>query len=336
MDLKRSVTKNPKKCRGRKMLVKVRHIIVMTMIGLFIGMIFMGSKPVNAQSYIDELDDNWVQPVDGEITDTFGTRNGNHKGIDIAAPEGEKIVSVSDGEVTKSYYSNTYGHVVFVEHPEGYETVYAHLSTRMVEEGDMVKRGQTLGIIGNTGVSTGTHLHFELHEGEWTYDKSHALDPLFVFDLSNSTVHAEHDHKTIDQESIQKVQDSTEVKQKSVQTKVHSTSIDKSLNEQQEKNQQKKVITVREGDTLWGLSQNYKVTIKSLLEWNTLDSDVIYPGQELKVYLNNEKSYVVKAGDTLQSIAKEFSMDPEAIKKANRLSNELLHPQQVLLISKNE
>jgi LysM repeat protein len=289
------------------------------MIGLFIGMTFEGNNQAKAQSYINELEDSWIQPVNGRITDTFGTRNGKHKGIDIAAPKGEKIVSVSDGKVTKSYYSNTYGHVVFVEHPEGYETVYAHLSKRMVDVGQAVKKGQELGIIGNTGVSTGIHLHFELHEGEWTYEKEHALDPLFVFD----------------QDSSKKEQNTTYIKQKSAKSDDHSISVEKSVSDlNQVTDQPKKVITVMEGDTLWQLSQNLKVSVNSLQEWNKLDSTIIYPGQELTVFLSKDRSYVVKAGDTIQSIAEEFSMEPEAIKKANQLKTEKIYPQQVLLISK--
>jgi LysM repeat protein len=317
------------------MLAKVIHITVMTMIGLFIGMTFEGNNTAKAQSYINELEDSWIQPVNGRITDTFGTRNGKHKGIDIAAPKGEKIVSVSDGKVTKSYYSNTYGHVVFVEHPEGYETVYAHLSKRMVGVGQAVKKGQELGIIGNTGVSSGIHLHFELHEGEWTYEKEHALDPLFVFDQPNSTAKAEHDHSQLDQDSSKKEQNTTHIKQKSAISDDHSISIEKPVSElNQVTDQPKKVITVMEGDTLWELSQNLKVSVNSLQEWNKLDSTIIYPGQELTVFLSKDRSYVVQDGDTIQSIAEEFSMEPEAIKKVNQLKTEKIYPQQVLLISK--
>jgi hypothetical protein len=244
----------------------------MSMVVLFIGMIFLGSNQAKAESYIDELEDSWVQPVKGRITDTFGTRNGKHKGIDIAAPEGEKIVSVSEGKVTKSYYSTTYGHVVFVEHPEGYETVYAHLSKREVDEGEVVRKGQELGIIGNTGVSSGTHLHFELHKGEWTYEKEHALDPLFVFDLPNTIVHTEHIHQNGKEEIIN--------------TEVQSTTVENPSGESDVKpDLQRKVITVKKGDTLWRLSHKYKVSVKSLQNWNKLDSNVIYPGQELKLYI---------------------------------------------------
>ncbi|KKI93141.1 hypothetical protein WQ54_06325 [Bacillus sp. SA1-12] len=250
---------------------------------------------VEAQSYIDELEDNWVQPVDGVITDTFGTRNGNHKGIDIAAPDGEKIVSVSAGNVKKSYYSDTYGHVVFVEHPEGYETVYAHLSKRLVSEGEKVQKGQTIGIIGNTGISTGTHLHFELHEGEWTYEKEHALDPIFVFGLSNETVRSEDKQAS---ESSKEKTESAVFKEETANTELQSTTIIKSQeNHGKEQEMNKKVITIMKGDTLWKVSQIHKVTVHSLQKWNKLESTLIYPGQKLIIYVNKQNNYAWQSGN---------------------------------------
>ena len=318
------------------MLVLVKRISILTMIGFFLGMFVEELNHASANSYIDELEDHWVQPVNGKITDTFGTRNGNHKGVDIAAPEGEEIVSVSEGKVTKSYYSDSYGHVVFIEHPEGYETVYAHLSKRNVSEGETIKKGQPVGIIGNTGISTGTHLHFELHKGEWTYDKTHALDPLFVFgspDSNDSNVASDHTHEPTDSVNSEQSSNVSEEKKQTIMTEVQSSSVEKSEDHQVEKEQQK-VVKVTKGDTLWGISQTFKVTIKSLQEWNKLDSDTIFPGQEITVYLNKEKSYVVQAGDTIQSIAKEFSVAPEALKEANQLESEMIFPMQVLSINK--
>lgn len=303
----------------------IKYFLVFTL-GVFIISIYItGINDVRAESYIKELEKTWIQPVDGTITDTFGTRNGKHKGIDIAAPDGVDIVTVSDGKVVKSYYSNTYGNVVFIQHPEGYETVYAHLAKRHVSEGDLVKKGQVIGIIGNTGVSTGTHLHFELHEGEWTFEKEHALDPLFVFDRDNSIAQSKNQNHINKHEQSQ-----------SVETNATSFSKNNLGNDIQKKevDVQKRVITVVKGDTLWGLSNTFNVPIASIKKWNHLNGNVIYPNQELTVFLNNSKNYVVKPGDTIQSIAAEFSTSPEAIKKINDMTNETIHPQQVLVISK--
>jgi murein DD-endopeptidase MepM/ murein hydrolase activator NlpD len=241
-----------------------RMSLVLITLSIMFGMLVIEKNHVQAESYIKELEDQWVQPVNGTITDTFGTRHGKHKGIDIAAPEGEEIVSVSDGKVTKSYYSDSYGNVVFIEHPEGYETVYAHLSKRNVKEGETVKKGQVVGIIGNTGISTGTHLHFELHEGEWTYEKEHALDPLFVFESHTAHVNQ--------QKKVNEIKDNNQIQEES---KKNTTN---------EQDAQKKVITVTKGDTLWGLSSEYDVSIKSLQEWNDLNGETIYQNQQLTLY----------------------------------------------------
>jgi murein DD-endopeptidase MepM/ murein hydrolase activator NlpD len=125
-------------------------------------------------------DDSWIWPVEGKMTDVFGTREGKHFGIDVAAPTGTDVRTVADGEVMKSYRSESYGNVVFVKHTNGYETVYAHLHTRDVKEGDNVKAGEIIGTLGNTGQSSGPHLHFEVHKGAWTFGKENAIDPLAI------------------------------------------------------------------------------------------------------------------------------------------------------------
>ncbi|TXC93324.1 peptidoglycan DD-metalloendopeptidase family protein [Metabacillus litoralis] len=304
------------------MQAKIIQIIGIFILGLFTGVILLSTQSASAQTYIEELEDQWVMPVDGKITDTFGTRKGKHKGIDIAAPEGEEIVSVSEGKVTKSYYSDTYGHVVFINHPEGYETVYAHLHKRLVEEGDQVKKGQIIGIIGNTGISTGTHLHFELHKGEWTYDKEHALDPLFVFELPSDPVV---------QSKGKSANDTLKSKE---EEQVPTFAPEKPVSDLHDENDTK-LITVEKGDTLWAISLAHNIPINSLKKWNNLNSNTIYPDQQLTVHITNDQSYVVQSGDTIFSIAEEFSVSPESIKTVNQLNNEIIYPEQVLIINEN-
>lgn len=129
------------------------------------------------QAYAQESE--WVWPVDGTISDYFGTRKGRHFGIDIAAPIGTPVAAIGDGIVTKSYFSNSYGHVVFMEHGE-YEVVYAHLNKRYVFQGDRITRGEIIGEVGNTGESRGAHLHLEVHKGAWTFGKRNAINPLAI------------------------------------------------------------------------------------------------------------------------------------------------------------
>lgn len=123
----------------------------------------------------------FIQPAVGRYTSGFEKRGRQmHHGLDIAASGIVPVVAAAEGVVTRSYYSTSYGNVVFISHNingQTYTTVYAHLKSRSVSAGQKVKRGQQLGIMGNTGQSEGQHLHFEIHKGEWNAQKSNAMDP---------------------------------------------------------------------------------------------------------------------------------------------------------------
>ena len=150
-------------------------------IAVCIGLLFIGEKVTKAKETYEQMLDEWIWPTEGIISDHFGTRGGAHKGIDIAGSLHTDIVAVCDGIVSKSYYSETYGHVVFIRHPrEGFETVYAHLNRRLVQEGETIKQGKIIGEMGNTGRSRGVHLHFEVHQHSWSVEKENAINPLLV------------------------------------------------------------------------------------------------------------------------------------------------------------
>ncbi|WP_173915625.1 murein hydrolase activator EnvC [Halobacillus sp. Marseille-Q1614] len=124
--------------------------------------------------------DKFIRPAAGPITSEMGARWGsNHAGMDIGG-NGTPIKAAASGEVLRSYYSSSYGNVVYLTHyidGKVYTTVYAHMQNRQVSSGDTVSQGQQLGLMGNTGQSTGPHLHFELHEGAWNASKSNAVNP---------------------------------------------------------------------------------------------------------------------------------------------------------------
>ena len=108
-------------------------------------------------------------PTNGIISTYFGELGElsprGHSGLDIAGPEGTPIGAADGGEVIKATFTDDgYGGLVIVAHPSGYETWYAHLSRIRVQKGQHVTRGQTLGLRGSTGLSTGPHLHFEVRE----------------------------------------------------------------------------------------------------------------------------------------------------------------------------
>jgi len=110
-----------------------------------------------------------VFPVHGWITSEFGVRddpfNGErimHSGLDVAAREDAPVQAPADGVVTFAGNRGGYGNMVIVDHGYGYSTVYGHLSRWLVKVGERVKRGANLASVGNTGRSTGPHLHYEV------------------------------------------------------------------------------------------------------------------------------------------------------------------------------
>lgn len=129
----------------------------------------------------------FVRPVSGYVSSPFGPRNNPltgvpeiHRGIDLVNAQGTPIVAAAPGIVIKAGPATGYGNVVFVSHVLGgnvWTTVYAHLSQITVTQGQQVGSGQTLGTLGSTGWSTGPHLHFELHKGEWAPGQPNAIDP---------------------------------------------------------------------------------------------------------------------------------------------------------------
>ena len=100
------------------------------------------------------------------FTSGFGPRWGRmHNGTDFAAPHGTPIRSTADGIVTYVGWQSAYGRLIKIKHDFGVETRYAHLSKFRVKKGQRVSRGQHIGDMGNTGRSTGTHLHYEIRIG---------------------------------------------------------------------------------------------------------------------------------------------------------------------------
>jgi hypothetical protein len=166
---------------GYQMGDYIRRILIAAIMLLFISLLFLGGKHSQAQSFsLAERTKTWTWPSEGIITDTFNTRNGAHKGIDIAGNLGEDVYAVDEGIVTRSYYSQSYGNVIFVKHKNDLETVYAHLNKRFAKEKQLVKKGEVIGEMGNTGQSSGVHLHFEIHNKEWTIAKENAINPFLV------------------------------------------------------------------------------------------------------------------------------------------------------------
>lgn len=227
-----------------------------------------------------------------KITSSFSPANrNNHYGIDLADSGTHDIFAAADGKVSRSYTSSSYGECVFVLHNidgQEFETVYAHMrkGSRTVEAGDTVKQGQKIGIMGNTGNSSGQHLHFEIHKGRWNSAKSNAVDPLIYLEKEfknfivytvksgdtlssiaakyNTTIDALLQANGIDNPNLIKIGQQIVI-------------VDASSNNM-------RYHVVIKGDTVWVLSRKYGVSIDQIKEWNRLkDANEISPGQILRV-----------------------------------------------------
>lgn len=116
---------------------------------------------------------NFLFPTNGTISSRYGSRWGkNHNGIDIANSTGTAIKAADEGVVKFSGIQNGYGNIIIIDHKNGYNTYYGHCSELLKEVGDVVEKGDVIAKMGNTGRSTGPHLHFEIRkDGE-------IMDPL--------------------------------------------------------------------------------------------------------------------------------------------------------------
>ena len=112
----------------------------------------------------------YIKPLSGgRISSGFGKRSAptkgastNHQGVDWATPTGTSVVASSGGTVSKAGWASGYGYCVFIDHPDGKQTRYGHLSKVLVKAGQTVKQGEKIALSGSTGVSSGPHLHFEI------------------------------------------------------------------------------------------------------------------------------------------------------------------------------
>jgi murein DD-endopeptidase MepM/ murein hydrolase activator NlpD len=123
----------------------------------------------------------------GRRFDPFNRRAAKHEGLDMAAPRGTPIRAAADGRVETSGTMSGYGNLVILDHGRGIETRYGHMSKLLVKQGDRVKAGDVIGLVGSTGRSTGNHLHYEVRlEGR-------PLDPKAFIEKAAHIAAARHD-----------------------------------------------------------------------------------------------------------------------------------------------
>ncbi len=197
---------------------------------------------------------NYVHPVESKrITSNFGLRRYRfHYGIDIGLTIGDTVRSTFDGQVRIiDYEKRGYGRYVVVRHSNGFETVYAHLSRVFVHKNDTVASGQPIALGGNTGRSTGPHLHFEIRflgnainpTKLIDFDEQQVLQPDFLMVKNDA-----YDHKKILDELAKQA-----------------------------------FCTVRRGDTLSGLARRYGTSVSKLCKMNRISAkSILRIGQRIR------------------------------------------------------
>ena len=201
---------------------------------------------------------NSVMPTQNtKITDVFGYRPSRkrvHQGLDIKVKTGDTIYAAFDGKVRiTAYQRRGYGHYVVIRHNNGIETLYAHLSKKLVKVNHNVKAGDPIGLGGNTGRSSGSHLHFE------TILMGKSIDPAAMFDFKNQRTTGE---SYIYRRPGSKYVENGKVKTVGPEPKFHK---------------------VKSGDTIARIAKKYGVPQKQIFDLNGLNSrSVIRPGQSLR------------------------------------------------------
>lgn len=199
----------------------------------------------------------FVLPIDTmtRVTSKYGPRRRRmHRGIDLKVQTGDTIRSAFDGKVRiKSYERRGYGYYLVIRHPNGLETVYGHLSKFLVGLNDIVHAGEPIALGGNTGRSTGSHLHFE------TRFLGQALDPADLIDFENSVPYQ-------DQYVFRNV------KINGRKSNIYTSS-----------NNQMVYHRVKSGDTLGKIARMYGTTVSELCRLNGLKStSILRIGQSIR------------------------------------------------------
>ena len=202
-------------------------------------------------------------PTDmGRQTSPFGPRWGRlHAGLDLDLDTGDPVYSMFEGLVRISQYSDTYGNVVVVRHPNGLETLYAHMSARIVVPGQYVQAGTMLGLGGNTGRSYGAHLHFE------TRYLGNPFDPAYIITPNQKALKS-----SVFELTKKKLNDTTHPPAKP------------SANTNNKGNSNNKYHTVKRGESLSTIASKNKTTVSKLCKLNKIKpSSNLKIGQKIRV-----------------------------------------------------
>ncbi|MDR1881190.1 MAG: peptidoglycan DD-metalloendopeptidase family protein [Prevotella sp.] len=238
------------------------------------------NRYVNAYRSIENIPDtfkvnlvDFTMPAMGYVTSNFGPRRRRmHYGIDLKVQTGDTIYAAFDGKVrVKQYERRGYGYYLALRHPNGLETVYGHLSKFLVEEDDVVKSGDPIALGGNTGRSTGSHLHFEIRF------LGNPINPVNIIDFENKVCHKDTYVVTADSYSksskgvnINTLASTATRSNANVKNKYASGSVN--------------YHRVKSGDTLGAIARKYRTSVSKLCSLNSITAKtVLRPGKSLRV-----------------------------------------------------
>jgi len=240
---------------------------------------------------------HYVMPIKGNyVTSHYGYRpqfGRSHKGVDLRSAIGDTVYSAFSGRVRLTRFERGgYGFYVIIRHENGLETVYGHLSRFLVKPDQYVKAGQPIALSGNTGRSTGPHLHFE------TRFMGYAINPEAIFDFGNRCTHT--DSYTFSKSTYTKARDYAPSRRynqakKSVNEEKEtagkkaskkerptaSASTRKSTKESREES--RSTYKVRQGDNLTKIARNNGMTVAQLKKLNGLSGDDVAEGKVLRI-----------------------------------------------------
>lgn len=233
------------------------------------------------------------------VTSKYGPRRRRmHRGIDLKVLVGDTIRAAFDGKVRiKNFERRGYGYYVVVRHPNGLETIYGHLSKILVEENQIVRAGETIGLGGNTGRSTGSHLHFE------TRFLGQAINPAEIIDFENGVPH-------------QDTYVFRNLKINGRRSNIYTSSSDQMVYHR-----------VKSGDTLGKIARMYGTSVNELCRLNGLKgTSVLRIGQSIRcggtaVSAKGGKSKSAVSGSAKQTVKTTVAADAAVVASISRPSD---------------
>ena len=225
---------------------------------------------------------NFCMPHPGYVTSPYGYRRRfrrMHKGIDLKLYTGDTIRAAFDGKVRLTKYERRgYGYYVILRHTNDLETVYGHLSKFLVEPDQYVKAGDPIALGGNTGRSTGPHLHFE------TRYMGYAINPAAIFDFANQTVHT--DSFTFTKDTYKEARN-YDPAANSEYAKIYNQKNPRPVASSSSDSGSKSGASyykVKRGDTLSAIAARHHVSVRKLCRLNGINTRTkLQIGQRLKI-----------------------------------------------------